>query len=299
MLAMTIPISAIVLTKNEEANLPDCLATLAWADERLVVDSFSTDATVDAAASLGARVVRHRFVDYASQRNFAQSQAAHNWVFFVDADERVTAELRDEIRGLAASGRLDDANAYHIARVHLILGQWFPDLSKRRVTPKQRAAIRRGEVARLFDRRQAVWERPLHEVVHVPEPHGVLDGALLHYANTNLSRVYAPLNDYTDREAAHLFRTSPRRVSVLEAALRGLRTFLYVYFAWHWWRHGEAGLLMAINLGFAKFLNYAKLGELARIAADDGVWTPADRALLPPSESAQANTHPSEPRHER
>lgn len=277
---MTIPISAIVITKNEEANLPDCLAALAWADEVLVVDSFSTDATVAVARDLGARVVQHPFQDYAAQRNFAQSQAAHDWVLFVDADERVTGELRDEIRALAASGRLADANAYHFQRIHLILGKWFPDLATRRVTEKQRAAIRRGEVARLFDRRQAMWERPLHEIVNVPEPHGVLDGALLHYANTNLSRVFEPLNDYTDREAAHLYRAGPRRVSVLEATLRGFRTFLYVYFAWNWWRRGEAGLLMAINLGFAKFLNYAKLGELARIAADDGVWTPADRDLL-------------------
>jgi glycosyltransferase involved in cell wall biosynthesis len=293
---MKISISAVIITKNEAANLPDCLATVAWADEILVVDSFSTDATVEIARSLGARVVQHPFQDYASQRNFAQSQAAHDWVLFVDADERVSGELAGEIRGLAASGRLADANAYHFRRVHLMLGKWFSDLAKRPITDKMRAGIRAGEVARLFDRRQAVWERPLHEVVHVPEPHGVLDGVLLHYAYTNLSRVYESLNDYTDREAAHLYRSNPRRVSLLEAGLRGLRTFVYVYFAWRWWRRGEAGLLMAIHMGFTKFLNYAKMGELARIAAGDGVWTPADRALLagddpaPPAKTADGKT---------
>ncbi len=283
---MSLPISAVVITKNEEANLPECLAALAWADEILVVDSFSTDATVELARKLGARVVQHPFQDYAAQRNFAQSQATHDWVLFVDADERVSDNLRDEIRGQAASGRLADANAYHFKRVHLMLGQWFPNLATYRVTDKTRAGIRQGEVARLFDRRQAVWERPLHEVVQVPEPHGVLDGVLLHYANTNLSRAFEPLNAYTDREAAHLYRANPRRVSVWEAMLRGLRTFVYVYFAWNWWRRGEAGLLMAIDLGFSKFLNYAKMGELARIAADDGIWTAADRRLLMGGEAA-------------
>src|SRR5689334_902841 len=89
-------ISAVVMTKNEAANVPACLAALAWADERLVVDSLSSDATVALAEQAGARVVAHPFTDYAAQRNFAQAQAAHDWVLFVDADERVTPELASE-----------------------------------------------------------------------------------------------------------------------------------------------------------------------------------------------------------
>jgi len=171
---MAIPISAIVLTKNEEEMLPGCLESLAWADEILVVDSFSTDRTVEIARRAGARVVQHPFANFAAQRNYAQTQARYDWVLFIDADERVSEELRDEIRYLAATDRLSEFNAYHIQRVHLCSGRWIPDPTRRRVTPRLRAWIRCTEVPRLFDRRLAIWERPLHEVVRVPEPHGVL-----------------------------------------------------------------------------------------------------------------------------
>ena len=277
---MSNSISAIVMTKNEEVHLPECLATLRWADEILVVDSYSTDATPAIAQAQATRLIQHPFRNYADQRNFAQSQARHEWVLFVDADERVPPELRDEIQALATSGKINDNNAYHIQRVHLMLGRWFPNLAKRRVDDKLRQSIRQGEVPRLFKRTQAVWSRPLHETVSVPEPHGVLDAPLLHYNNTNLSLAFASMNDYSDREAAFLYQSLARQVSVFEAIARGLRTFIYVYLVWKWWRYGEAGLLMAINLGFTKFLNYAKAGELARIAANQGIWTDAERQLL-------------------
>src|SRR5512134_621461 len=94
---MAIPISAVIMTRDEAENLPACLESVAWADEMLVVDSFSTDSTVDVARRAGARVVQHAFANYAAQRNYAHSQARHDWILFVDADERVTPALRDEI----------------------------------------------------------------------------------------------------------------------------------------------------------------------------------------------------------
>ena len=109
---MAIPVSAIVLTRNEEEMLPGCLESLAWADEVLVVDSFSTDGTVDIARRSGARVVQHPFANFAVQRNYAQTQARYDWVLFIDADERVSEELRDEICYLAATDRLSEFNAY-------------------------------------------------------------------------------------------------------------------------------------------------------------------------------------------
>lgn len=90
-------ISAIVLTKNEEELLPGCLESLAWADEILVVDSFSTDRTVEVARNAGARVIQHPFTNFAAQRNYGQSQAWYDWVLFVDADERVSLELRGNL----------------------------------------------------------------------------------------------------------------------------------------------------------------------------------------------------------
>jgi glycosyltransferase involved in cell wall biosynthesis len=276
---MAIPVSAIVLTKNEEENLPGCLESLGWANEILVVDSFSTDRTVEIAQRAGARVVQHPFTNFAAQRNYAQSQAWHDWVLFIDADERVSPELRDEILSLSETNRLAEFNAYHIQRVHLFSGRWIPDPSRRRVTPRLRAWIRRVEVPRLLDRRLAVWERPLHEVVQVSEPHGVLDGVIYHYAMSSLSRIYESFNYYTDLEAAYLHR-SRTRVSLLEAIARGFRSFVYHYFFSGLWRYGEQGLLFAITLGYTKFVNYAKLWERIRIQSGRGVWTERDRALL-------------------
>ena len=272
-------ISAIIMTKNEAGNLPACLASVAWAHEVLVVDSLSIDDTVAIAQRAGARVVQHSFTNYAAQRNCAQSQARNDWVLFVDADERVSDGLRSEIEGLAASGELARCRAYHIQRVHLISGVWFTTPPDRPATPALRAAIRRLEVPRLFDRRQAAWHRALHEVVEVPEPHGVLDGVLCHYASTNLSLALEPFNAYTSLEAALLDRQG-QQASMLKALWRGARTFAFHYLIQGWFRYGENGLLMAAIAGMNKFVNYAKLWERRHIAAGRGVWTDADRAML-------------------
>ncbi len=278
---MPVPISIIILTKDEERNLPACLASVNWADDLLVVDSFSTDKTVEIAQQLGARVVQHPFANFASQHNFAQSQAIHEWVLFVDADERVSDELRDEIQALTQNGQINASNAYHIQRIHLFSGRWMPDPQKRRLNDAARVAIRQGEVPRLLKRTLANWQRPLHETVDVPEPHGVLDGVMYHYATSNLSLAFESFNYYTDLESAYLHRTRSRtRVTLLEAILRGIRAFLYPYLVWKWWKYGEQGLLLAIMTGYTKFINYAKLNERLRIEKNQGVWTERDRQLL-------------------
>jgi glycosyltransferase involved in cell wall biosynthesis len=279
---MAIPISAIALTKNEEGFLPDCLASLAWADEILVVDSLSTDATLSIARRAATRVVQHPFSNFAAQRNFAQTQARHDWILFIDADERVSPELQDEIKTLAATGRLAECNAYHIRRAHLFSGRWLGQPQKITLTRKMCENTRRSEVPRLLDRRQATWTRALHEQVVVPEPHGVLEGAILHYSGSNLSRALQDFNWFTDLEAArlHAQRTSGRRPSLIEALARGFRLFVFMYFGWGLFKYGEQGFLMAAIGAFTKFMNYAKLSERLRIQSDVGIWAEHDRKLL-------------------
>lgn len=273
------PITAIILTRNEAENLPDCIESVRWADEILVVDAFSTDNTAEIAARFGARVVRHPFKNFAAQRNFAQQQAAHDWVLFVDADERVSPGLAAEIADLANRGDLGRFNAYHIQRVHLFSGRWVPDPSTRKVTPRLRELIRRTEMPRLLDRRVAVWVRPLHEELRVPEPRGVLDGIIYHYGMSNLSSFLESLNFYTDLEAAYLHQTR-RRCGLFEAGFRGVRSFVFHYFVRGLWRFGEHGLLLALLLGFTKFLDYAKLSERLRVEAGQGAWTARDLAVV-------------------
>jgi len=250
------PVTAIILTRNEAENLPACIDTVRWADEILVVDALSTDNTAEIAESLGARVVRHRFENFAAQRNFAQQEARHDWVLFVDADERVSPELAAEITHLAERGELGRFNAYHIQRVHLFSGKWIPDPATRKVTPRLRKLIRRTEMPRLLNRQVAVWVRPLHEELRVPEPRGVLNGVIYHYEMSSLSLYLESLNFYTDLEAAYLRR---RRCGLLEAGFRGFRSFVFHYLVRGLWRYGEEGLHLAVRLGFTMFLDYAKL----------------------------------------
>jgi glycosyltransferase involved in cell wall biosynthesis len=273
------PISAIVLTKNEEEDLPDCLASLHWADEILVFDSLSTDQTCAIAQQYGARVVQHPFTDFAAQHNAAHAAAHYDWTLHIDADERVSPELRDEICALARAERLADCTAYHIERSHLISGRWIPDPARRPLTSAQRQHIRRTEPARLYDRRLAHWERPLHEILAAPEPHGVLEGIIYHYSATNLRRLHANMNSYSDTEAAYLYY-SQTRASLLEAVLRGLRAFAYNYMVRGLYRYGEQGFLLAAMHSYSKFLIYAKLAERIRIREGRGEWTARDQRML-------------------
>jgi glycosyltransferase involved in cell wall biosynthesis len=280
---MGIPISGVVLTKNEEDEIAACLESISWVDEILVVDSFSTDKTVEIAKPLATRVLQHPFKNFAAQRNYAQLQAKFDWVLFIDADERVSPELRDEIQALAQSGKLANYNAYHIRRVHLFSGKWFGEVKKIKLTPKLGKTIRKNEVPRLYNRNQATWERALHEQVIVPEPHEVLEGAILHYATSNLSRTLEDFNYFTDLEAARLHALhgpAKRCPSILEALLRGFRLFVYMYLGLGLYKLGEQGFLLSFIGAFTKFINYAKLSERIRIQNDRGTWMELDRNLL-------------------
>jgi len=118
---MSAKLSAIIPTFNEEENLRECLESVRWADEVLVVDSFSQDRTVEIASELGARVVQHEYVNSAAQKNWAIPLALHPWVLLVDADERVTLDLRDEIRELLTVEPPFDG--YWIRRANHFLGR--------------------------------------------------------------------------------------------------------------------------------------------------------------------------------
>jgi glycosyltransferase involved in cell wall biosynthesis len=286
---MAIPISAIVLTKNEGTVLADCLTSLQWADELLVVDSFSTDATMDVAQRYATRVTQHPFANFAAQRNIAQDEALHDWVLFVDADERVSPELRDHIKTLAQEETLPQFNGYFLNRVQLFSGVWWPDPAQSFMAHDLHCRAHSSTVGtpRLFNRWLGRWVRPLHEVAQIPKPHGLMNGVLYHYSTSNLSLTLAPFNHYTDLEAAGLHLTRQTHVSLLEALMRAFRHFVYVYFHHEWWRYGEQGALLGLMSSYAKFMNYMKLDERIRIQNNLGTWTERDRQLLTSSHAEE------------
>ncbi|HSQ58875.1 MAG TPA: glycosyltransferase family 2 protein [Acidobacteriota bacterium] len=141
-------LSVLIPTKNERANIADCLASVRWADEVVVVDSGSTDGTLDVARGAADRVLEHEYVNSAAQKNWALPQLTHRWVLIVDADERVTPALRAEIeRTLDDAGRAD---GYWIYRANHFLGK-----------PIEGAGWQRDKVLRLFDRTKGAYQ-PLH-----------------------------------------------------------------------------------------------------------------------------------------
>src|SRR5262245_21138154 len=118
-------VSILILTLNEETNLPACLESVKWSDDIVVLDSFSTDRTTTIATSVGARVVQRQFDNWAAHQNWALEHIPfkHEWVFYLDADEQMTDELRQEILDIA-SNSTDTAVAYHCGRKNFFMGRW-------------------------------------------------------------------------------------------------------------------------------------------------------------------------------
>ncbi|TET51034.1 MAG: glycosyltransferase family 2 protein, partial [Anaerolineales bacterium] len=188
-----VSVVAVVLTLNEEENVVPCLESLAWADRRIVFDSFSGDGTVELARGAGADVLQHPFENYAQQRNAALEQIGADWVFFVDADERATPELAEEVREITSEER--DEVAWWVPRHNYIFGRltlgagWFPDYQVRLVRP---ARVR--------------WERPVHEIAVADGPEGYLKTPRIHYTSADLADFLARQDRYTAVDVGILLR---------------------------------------------------------------------------------------------
>ena len=195
--AIRSPLAAVVLTKNEEHHIGPCLDSLAWAARRVVFDSFSADRTCDIARERGAEVLRHPFVDYASQRNRALEAIDADWIFFVDADERATRELAEEIRSVlqqpgAICGWYVPRDNYLFGRLTRGAGYW-PDYQMR--------LLRRGS---------ATYDRPASEIVSLDGEAGYLTHPLVHYNYESVTQFHAKQQFRINFEAANLRRQGIR-----------------------------------------------------------------------------------------
>jgi glycosyltransferase involved in cell wall biosynthesis len=244
-------LTATVITLNEERNLEAALQSLAWADEIVVVDSGSTDGTLDIARRHGARVETRAWDGYSAQKNYAASIAAHDWILSVDADERVPPELAREIRTLLERG--PDRQGYRVPRVTWYLGRWirgtdwYPDYQ-----------------LRLYDRRAAAWNgRRVHESVALSGPAGQLAHDLHHFAYRDVSHHLATIDRYTTL-AAEQWRDEGRRVSAAGLLAHPSAAFLRNYVLRGGFSLGTAGLIVSILNSYYVFLKCAKLYELAR-----------------------------------
>lgn len=249
-------LSVVLITLNEADNLPRTLASVRDLGEIILVDSGSTDATLEIARSFGARVFTEPWKGFASQKNSAIAHAAGDWVLSLDADEEVSPELAREIQALLAGQPV--CNAYFIPRLNHFLGQplrhggYWPD-------PK----------LRLFQRNAARFvERPVHETMQSDGPIGRLNGNLIHHCYLTLGEYVEHMNRYSALAAQALFDAGRVRTSVLwltwNALLNPAATFLYNYFFRLGFLDGRAGLLQHLNHSVYIHWKFAKAWQLAR-----------------------------------
>jgi (heptosyl)LPS beta-1,4-glucosyltransferase len=250
-------VSAVVITRNEEQRLSEALESVRWADEILVVDAHSTDATVAIARTYTSRVVVRDWPGYVEQKNHAASIAAHDWILSIDADERVTPELALEIRGMLASE--PRARGYRIPRRSLYLDtwirstDWYPDYQ-----------------LRLYDRRRGHWNgRYVHESVNVNGLVAVTTGHLEHRPYRSISDHLARIDSYTSLAAKQLAE-SGHRATPLGLFGAPLAAFVRNYVLKAGFSQGSVGLTVSMLNSYYVFLKYAKLFELQRAAKHRG-----------------------------
>ena len=247
-----LPVSVIILTKDEEKNLPGCLASLTWAAQVLVVDSGSTDKTVAVARQGGAQVFVNPWPGFTAQRNFALSKCRQPWVLSVDADERVAPDLAQGLRALLAAG--PRRAGYRVREVNNYFGRWL-----------RHGGIYPGEHMIFFRRQGALYSSgnaDVHEGVQVADP-GRVRGHLVHHAYPTLELALDKLNGYTSVEAQGRVKKG-RRVGWGGLLFRPPQRFLNNYIRKGGWRDGVQGLLYCSLTAYYTFCFHLKIWEQRR-----------------------------------
>lgn len=245
------PISATLITYNEEQNIAGALESLSWIDEIVVVDSGSSDKTLDICRRFTDKIFHRDWTGYVDQKNFAVEKALHDWILSLDADERVSPELLAEIEALNATEVR--CLGYRIPRVAFFMGRWirhgtwYPDYQ-----------------LRLFDRRHATWEGGrVHESVKIPEKPEVLTGEIHHFTYRNFDEYLKRLETYSSLAALD-YRDKGKPATPLNLLVKPFAAFVSSYLLKRGFLDGTPGFAVAIMSSISAFFKHAKLYELKR-----------------------------------
>jgi glycosyltransferase involved in cell wall biosynthesis len=246
-------VSAVIIVYDEERNLPSCLETLSWADEIVVVDSYSQDRTVEVARKHTDAIYQRKYQGHIDKKRFAVSKASHDWVFSIDADERATSELVEEIKAVLSKGG-DGRDAYTMPRITWHLGRW----------------IRHGEwhpdrVTRLFRKSRMRYEgTEPHDRVIIDGLTGHLKGKLLHYNYRDYAHQIRTVQAYSDLAARDMLGNKAH-AGILNLVFRPAFRFFKCYFLKLGFLDGWPGFIMASTSAFYVHAKYAKLYELQKV----------------------------------
>ena len=239
-------LAVIILTKNEENNIEECIQSASFADEIVIIDSGSTDATQAKAEALGARFVVHPMGDdgFAGQRNFALTQTEAEWVFFLDADERILSETSFEIRNVIN----EDRNVvYRIKRMNILFGKLM-----------RHGAHAPDWCIRLFPRKEVCWKGKVHEHPEFKLTCLDLKGCMHHYTYKDWGRYFYKLGQYTDMMADKMHQRG-KKADLVDLILRPSYAFIRAYFFKLGFLDGELGFIFSVLHGYYTFMKYLKL----------------------------------------
>lgn len=266
------PLSVFVTTFNNARTLPACLESVKWADEIVVLDSYSTDDTLKIAQSYGCRVFQHAFLGYGPQKQSAMEKTRHRWVLLLDADEALSPALQTEIQTLLAQGPA--ADGYEMPRQEQMF--W------RMANPRGRM----NHFLRLFDKTKGrISDMPVHAAPKVDGRIGRLEHPFYHFGETSVHVKVEKINAYSTGLVADKLARGKRANPWIMVFYPPL-VFLRSYFFKRSFLHGWAGFINSVSMAYYAFLKYAKLYEHAQFERYGASLMPRGAPPMPPPPSA-------------
>lgn len=237
-------LAILILTYNEEKNIADCIRSADFADEIVIVDSGSTDKTQEIAESLGAKIFTHPMENFAAQRNYALTVTDADWVFYLDADERLTTEAAKEIM---AAVKTNEPAAYAIKRINYLF--------KRR---QMHGAHKPDWPLRLYPRRAVKWSGAVHESAEVSVPKKRLQSSMHHYTYNDWDTYFAKANKYTSLAAKEM-RERGKKASLIDITIHPVFAFFRAYILKAGFLDGAFGFVFSVLHAQYVFNKYIKL----------------------------------------